>query len=121
MSTDFSITPVGAPAAIGVGQPVSEATGNAVATDLPASQAVTAADPGTDISSDPQAANKFISRQAYFDQAAASIVYEAVNSNNGQVIEQFPDDATLQRRAYFHALDLSKSQPTGRLSTDVKA
>jgi hypothetical protein len=37
------------------------------------------------------------------------------------VIEQFPDDATLQRRAYFRALDLSKEQPTGRLSTDMRA
>jgi len=48
MSTDFSITPVGAPAAIGVGQPVSEATSNAIATDLPAGKAVTVAEPGAD-------------------------------------------------------------------------
>ena len=52
---------------------------------------------------------------------AASIVYQVVNGNNGQVIEQFPDSATLQRRAYFRALDLSKDQPSGRLSTDMKA
>lgn len=121
MSTDFSITPVGAPAAIGVGQPVSEATSNAVTTDLPAGKAVTVAEPGADIRNDPQSANEFISHQAYFDQAASSIVYAVVNGNNGQVIEQFPDDATLQRRAYFRALDLSKEQPTGSLNTDMKA
>ena len=121
MSRDFSIAPVGAPAAIGVGQPVSEATSAAVTTDLPASKAVTVAEPGADIRNDPQSANEFISHQAYFDQAASSIVYQVVNSNNGAVIEQFPDDATLQRRAYFRALDLSKEQPTGRLSTDMKA
>jgi hypothetical protein len=121
MSTDFSIAPVGAPAAIGIGQPVSQAASNAVPTDLPASKAVTAADPSADIRNDPQNANEFISHQAYFDQAASSLVYQVVNSNNGQVIEQFPDSATLQRRAYFRALDLSKDQPAGRLSTDMKA
>ncbi len=121
MSTDFNIKPVGAPAPVAVGQPVSEATSNAVATDLPASQAVTVTDPGAGIRNDSPNTSEFISHQAYFDQAAASIVYQAVDSNNGQVIEQFPDDATLWRRAYFHALDLSKEQATGPLTTDVKA
>jgi hypothetical protein len=121
MSTDFSIKPVGAPAAIGVGLPVSEAAGNAVATDLPASQAVTAAASGADVRNDPQTANEFISHQAFFDQAAASIVFQVVDGNDGQVVEQYPDDATLRRRAYFHALDLSKDQPARPLTTDVKA
>lgn len=121
MSTDFSIKPVGASAAIGVGQPVSEAASNAVPTDLPAGKAVTAADPGADMRNDPQSGSEFISHQAFFDQAASSIVYQVVNSNNGQVLEQFPDAATIQRRAYFRALDLSKDQPTGRLNTDMKA
>jgi hypothetical protein len=121
MSTDFSIKPVGALAPIDIGQPVSDAASNAVATYLPASQAVTAGDPGAGIRNDPQSANEFISHQAYFDQSASSLVYQVVNSNNGQVIEQFPDDATLQRRAYFRAQDLRKEQPTGRLNTDVKA
>ena len=120
MSTDFSITPVGAPAAIGVGQPVSDATSNAIATDLPARQATTATDSGAGPRNDPQA-NEFISHQAFFDQAAGSLVSEVINGANGAVVEQFPDDATLQRRAYFRALDLSKNQPTGRLNTDVKA
>jgi hypothetical protein len=121
MSTDISIKPVGAPAPIVVGQPVTEATSNAVGTELPASQAVTATDPGGAARNNTQTANEFISHQAYFDQAAASIVYQAVNGNNGQVIDQFPDDATLWRRAYFHALDLSKEQPTKPPTTDVKA
>ncbi|HVX78254.1 MAG TPA: hypothetical protein VHB49_19150 [Bradyrhizobium sp.] len=121
MSTDFSIKPVGAPAAVGVSQPVSEATSNAVSTDLPASQAVTAADPASDTRNDAQTANEFISHQAFYDQSAASIVYQVVDGNNGQVVEQYPDDATLRRRAYFHALDLSKGQSTRPLSTDLKA
>src|ERR1700761_3285348 len=121
MSTDFSITPVGAPAAVGIGQPVSGAASNAVATDLPASQAVTATDPGIGTRNDSPSADQFISHQAYFDQAAASIVYQSVDSNDGQVIEQFPDDATLWRRAYYHALDLSKEQAAKPQTTDLKA
>ncbi|WP_213770183.1 hypothetical protein [Bradyrhizobium sp. dw_78] len=121
MSTDFSVKPVGAPATIAVGQPVSEAAGNAVSTQLPASQAVTATDPGGDIRNDPQAAGEYISHQAFFDQSAAAIVYQVVDSNNGEVVEQYPDDATLRRRAYFHALDLSKDQPARPIATDLKA
>ena len=57
MSTDFSIKPVGAPATITVAQPVSNATSNAVTTQLPASQSVTATDPG--------AAARFASHPAF--------------------------------------------------------
>ena len=46
MSTDFNIKPVGAPVAAPIVQPVSEAANNAVATELPASQSVTAVDAG---------------------------------------------------------------------------
>ena len=46
MSTDFSIKPVGAPVAAPIIQPISEAAHKAVATELPASQSVTAADAG---------------------------------------------------------------------------
>ena len=47
MSTDFNIKPVGAPVATPIVQHVSEAAHNAVATELPASQSVSAADAGT--------------------------------------------------------------------------
>ena len=121
MSTDFSIKPVGAPVAAPLVQPVSEAAGSAVATDLPASQSVTAADAGASVRNDTQTAGSYVSHQAFFDQAAASIVYQVVNSTNNQVVNQFPDDATLRRRAYFHTLDLTKDQPTRPLATDLKA
>lgn len=114
MSTDFSIKPVGAPVAAPVVQPVSEAASNAVATDLPASQSVTAS--GASAS----AASEYTSHQAFFDQAAASIVFQVINGND-QVVEQFPDDATLRRRAYFHTLDLTKDEPTRLLATDRTA
>jgi hypothetical protein len=117
VSTDFSIKPVGAPVAAPLVQPVSEAAGSAVATDLPASQSVTAADAGASVRNDTQTAGSYVSHQAFFDQAAASIVYQVV-SGTDQVVEQYPDDATLRRRAYFHTLDLTKDEPTRSLATD---
>ena len=57
MSTDFSIRPVGARAPSPVVQPVSQAAGNAVATDLPTNQSVTAADASTAARNDPQMAS----------------------------------------------------------------
>ena len=121
MSTDFSIKPVGAPAAIPVAQPVSEATSNAVQTTLPASQSVTVPDASAGVRNDQPQPSDFESHQAFFDRAAGSIVYQVINSNTDQVVEQYPDDATLRRRAYYHTLDLSKDQPTRPIITDRTA
>src|ERR1700730_13155969 len=114
MSTDFSIRPVGAPAPAPVVQPVSQAASNAVSTDLAASQSVTATDASV-------AVRNVISTQAYIDQAAASIVYQGVDDRTNTVVTQFPDEAVLRRRAYFHTLDLTKGAPTRLLATDRKA
>jgi hypothetical protein len=118
MSTDFSIKPVGAPVAAPIVQVASEATNNAVATELPASQSVTVPDPGAGISN---GSSDYVSRQAFFDSAAASIVYQVVNEQTDQVVNQFPDDAALRRRAYFHTLDMTKDEPTRPLATDRTA
>jgi hypothetical protein len=37
------------------------------------------------------------------------------------VVRQFPEEAILRRRAYFHSLDMSKGAPTRMLATDRKA
>ena len=122
MSTDFSIRPVGAPVATFVVQPPSsEAAGNAVATELPASQSVTVADASAALRNDSSAAGDFVSHQAFIDRAAASIVYQVVDSRTNTVVEQYPDDAVLRRRAYFHTLDLTKGTPTRLFATDRKA
>lgn len=121
MSTDFSIRPVGAPAPSPVVSPAGPAASSAVATDLPASQSVTAADAGSAARNDPQAASGDDSHQAYFDRSASTVVYQLVNGLTGQVVEQFPDDATLRRRAYFHSLDLSKDAPARAIPIDVLA
>jgi len=121
VSTDFSIKPVGAPVATPIVQHASEAAHNAVATELPAAQSVTAADASARARIDPETASPYVSHQVILDQAAASIVYQVVDNLTNTVVQQFPDEAVLRRRAYFHALDLTKGTPTRLLATDRKA
>jgi hypothetical protein len=122
MSTDFSIRPVGVPAPSPVIAPQTQAASNGVATDLPPSQSVTPADASASVRNDPSSPNDSdLTHQAYFDRDAATLVYQEINSWTGQVIEQFPDDATLRRRAYFHALDLAKGDQHHSGSTDRNA
>ena len=121
MSMDFSIKPVGAPVATPVAQPASAAANNAVATELPASQSVTVPDASAGANNNSQASSDYISRQAFFDSAAASIVYQVVNDQTDQVVNQFPDEAVLRRRAYFHTLDLAREASARPLATDLKA
>ena len=122
MSTDFSIRPVGVPAPTPVIQsPSSDAANNAVATVLPTSQSVTVVDTSVAVRNDSQAASESISHQAFIDRAAASIVYEVVDERTNTVVEQYPDEAVLRRRAYFHTLDLTRGTPTRLQATDRKA
>jgi len=88
---------------------------------LPASQSVTAVDAGVAVRNDTQASSDYVSHQAFIDQAAASIVYQVVDSRTQAVVAQYPDEAVLRRRAYFHTLDLTKGEPTRILATDRKA
>jgi hypothetical protein len=122
MSLDFSIRPVGVPVATIVVQAPSPAVNNAVATVLPANQSVTVPEPGASVRDDVQTiSDEAISHQAFYDRAAASLVFQVVDTRNAEVVEQYPDEAVLRRRAYFHALDLSKSSPPRALPTDRSA
>ena len=119
MSTDFSIRPVGIPVSVQIVTTSNSAANDAVQTDLPASQTVAASDTSAAVRNNlPN--NENISRQVVFDQAAASFVFQIVNENTDAVVNQFPDDAMLRRRAYFHAQDL-KSEPSRPLNTDLSA
>ena len=120
MSTDFSIRPVGVPVAAPVAQPASQAASQAVATELPASQSVTAVAPSAS-AGDLQAASDSVSHQVLIDRAAATIVYQEIDEKTDTVINQYPDDAVLRRRAYFHALDLTKGTPARPVVTDLRA
>jgi hypothetical protein len=122
MGTDFSIKPVGAPVATPVlQQPASRAVEDAVATELPAAQSVTALPAGAGVGSDPGPGNPYVTHQVIVDQAAASIVYQVIDVRTDQVVEQFPDEAILRRRAYFHALDLTGEPPPRPIVTDRRA
>ncbi len=126
MSTDFNIKPVGAPVAAPVVQHVSEAAQHAVATQLPASQSVSAADAGTRANIDSDAvrvsiSNASVSNQVVIDRDARAVVYQVIDTRTSQVVKQFPEEAVLRRRAYFHTLDLTKDAPTRLRATDRKA
>ena len=125
MSTDFSNKPVGAPVAAPIVQPVSEAAHNAVPTELPASESVTAADAGARVIDSAAVrislSSASTSNQVIIDRDAASIVYQVVDDRTSQVVKQFPEEAVLRRRAYFHTLDLTKDAPTRLRATDRSA
>ena len=121
MSTDFNIKPVGAPVAAPVVQPIREAAEQAVATELPARQSVTASDAGASARYETNVANPSVSNQVIIDRDAAAIVYQVVDNRTSLVVKQFPEEAVLRRRAYFHALDLSKEAPTRLRATDRTA
>ena len=127
MSTDFNIKPVGAPVAAPIVQHVSEAAQHAVATVLPASQSVAAVDAGARASTDSAPVRVSISNassmsnQVVIDRDARAVVYQVIDTKTSQVVKQFPEEAVLRRRAYFHALDLTKDEPTRMLATDRKA
>jgi hypothetical protein len=119
MSTDFSIRPVGTPVAVTF-PPASNAALGGVPTQLPASQSVTATDATIASRNDTASPTGDLSHQAFFDTAAASVVFQSVDGLTGQVVQQFPDDATLRRRVYFHSLD-AKDSETRPLATDLRA
>ena len=121
MSTDYSIRPVGLPAPAPALQPVSQAVSNAVPTELPPGQSVTAADTSAAVRNDTQLSNDFVSRQAFFDREAGAMVYQVLDGRTDQVVKQFPDDAVLRRRAYFHALDMAKDEAPRVPPTDRTA
>lgn len=122
MSSDFSVRPAGTPAAPPVVQPSSPAVSNAVQTELPPGQTVTAADTSSSVRNDVQtqaASQDYVSHQAYYDRTAAAMVFQVVDRKTEQVVDQYPDEAVLRRRAYFHTIELQKDetphvQPTDR-------
>ena len=106
--------------------PVSEAAQHAVATDLPPSQSVSAADASARAGTDSAAvrisiSNPSVSNQVVIDRDARSVVYQVIDTRTSQVVKQFPEEAVLRRRAYFHTLDLTKDAPTRLRATDRKA
>jgi len=126
MSTDFNIKPVGAPVAAPIAQHVSETAQQAVATVLPASKSVAAVETSARASTDSAAVRVSISpaavaNQVVIDRDARAVVYQVIDTKTSQVVKQFPEEAVLRRRAYFHTLDLTKDAPQRLAATDRKA
>ena len=128
MSTDFNIKPVGAPVAAPIVQHVSAAAQHAVATVLPASHSVAAVDSSARASTDSAAvrvsissASASVSNQVVIDRDARAVVYQVIDTKTSQVVKQFPEEAVLRRRAYFHTLDLTKDAPQRLRATDRRA
>ena len=105
---------------------LDEAANHAVATELPASQSVAAVDAGARASTDSAAvrisiSSAAVSNQVVIDRDARAVVYQVIDTRTSQVVKQFPEEAVLRRRAYFHALDLTKEAPTRLRATDRRA
>ncbi len=109
MGMDFNIKPANTPAPVLIAQPANDAVRDAVTTQLPANQTVTAADIAARVRNDARNAAAGTSHQTVFDRDAAAMVYQVVDNRTSIVVRQFPDDAMLRRRAYFRAMDMLKS------------
>lgn len=121
MGTDFNVKPIGASATAMLPQPASEAPHDAVATQLPASQAVAASSASARLRNDPQSMPGGTSHQVILDRSANTIVYQVVDNRTSLVIRQYPEEAILRRRAYFRTLDMMKEDRAREPETDRTA
>jgi uncharacterized FlaG/YvyC family protein len=60
------------------------------------------------VANNPPAPASDLSQNVVIDRAANTVVYQTIDQQTNQVINQFPDDAVLLARAYFRALDDAK-------------
>jgi hypothetical protein len=120
MGADFSIKPVGAPVATPFIQPAPEAARDAVPTQLPASKSVTAAGASLAANLTPgYIPLDDVTHDVVIDRAAATVVYQLVDTATNQVVSQYPDQSRLRARAYFRSLDQAKLANKS-LATDRK-
>lgn len=108
MSTDFSVRPVGVPAAAPVDRPAPEAARKAMPTQLSSAQSVTAPEKPAAARNDSSFDGDRLSRQVIYDQDSAEIVYQVVDRRNDNVVHQVPEEAKVRARAYFRELDRAK-------------
>jgi hypothetical protein len=124
MSIDFNVKPVGSPVATPIVRPEPDAARTAVSTELPAPQSVAAAEGATTSSAAAGNGNagsksgQSIARQVIYDQAAAEMVYVAVDKDTAEVLNQYPESWQLKARAYFREQDQSKLQRSSAMATD---
>ena len=109
MNTDFSVRPIGVSAQTPVARPAPEAAREAVRTQLPPTQTVTASETPKAIRRESvQIDRERLSRQIEFDQDSAALVYRVVDRNTDNVVAQVPDEAQRRSRAYFREMERQK-------------
>ena len=109
MSTDFSVRPVGVSAHAPVTRPTPEAAREAVRTQLPAAQSVTAPETAKAPRRESvQIDRERLSRSIEFDHDSAELVYRVVDRQTENVVAQVPDEAQRRSRAYFREMERQK-------------
>ena len=109
MSTDFSVRPVGVSAQVPVARPSPEAAREAVRTQLPPAQSVTASEtPKAPRRESVLIDRERLSRSVECDLDSAALIYRVVDQRTENVVAQFPDEAQRRTRAYFREMERTK-------------
>ena len=109
MSTDFSVRPVGVSAQTPIARPAPEAAREAVRTQLPPAQSVTASEtPKSPRRESVMIDRERLSRSIEFDRDSAALIYRVVDQRTENVVAQFPDEAQRRQRAYFREIERAK-------------
>jgi uncharacterized FlaG/YvyC family protein len=119
MSADFSVKPVGVPASTHIVRPAPEAAREAVRTQLPPAQSVTASETTKALRRESvQIDRERLSRHMEFDHDSAELVYKVVDQRTESVVAQVPEEARRRARAYFREMErvkeASREQRTDR-------
>jgi hypothetical protein len=105
-------------------QPALAAAGPAVPTELPVSQAITAAATIPAVRNDgrrPERAAPGTSRVVIIDPRTAALVFRSLDASTGSVISQVPTQALLRQRAYVQSQTVQALIQGKDLSTAVLA
>lgn len=121
MASDISVRPGLLSAPVASARPAADAVQQAVQTELPESQSVTAIQRPAELRNDPEFNRERLSRQIVYDRKAGQYVYQVLDETDESVIVQYPDESRMRARAYFRALDLLKADQLRDPVADKKA
>ena len=125
MSTDFNIKPVGAPVAAPIVQPSAKRRNMRSRPNCRRARASRRSDARARqhrFRRGPRLHFECLGLEPGGDRSRrGAVVYQVVDNRTSQVVKQFPEEAVLRRRAYFHALDLTKDAPQRLRATDRRA
>jgi hypothetical protein len=120
VAVDRSIRPAGAPFRVAASGFMRRAADDAVATDLSASQSVTAADAAARTQLDPRRSGAGLSPQVILDPEAVSVVYGIEHDGAKPAIDPPPEDTMRRQHAYDHSLESVKAERASGAATDRK-